>query len=84
MTYTLSSVALATPIFAALGAMAAIGPITDLHVSNVVLSPDGYSREYVSFIDLVRLVLTPVLARSSRAVFSPVHSLQPILSVLDT
>lgn len=48
MAYTLASAAMAAPLFAALGAMAAIGPITDLHVNNTALSPDGYSREYVS------------------------------------
>ncbi|EIM88774.1 laccase [Stereum hirsutum FP-91666 SS1] len=47
MAYTLASAALAAPLFAALGAMAAIGPITDLHVNNTALSLDGYSRDTV-------------------------------------
>nr|QPA20088.1 laccase 5 [Amylostereum areolatum] len=29
------------------GALAAIGPVTDLHITNEVLSPDGFSRETV-------------------------------------
>lgn len=37
---------LSSLLFAA-GAMAAIGPVTDLHITNVELAPDGYTREYV-------------------------------------
>lgn len=31
----------------ALGASASIGPVTDLHVSNADVSPDGFSRAAV-------------------------------------
>lgn len=36
---------------------AAIGPVTDLHIVNTQLSPDGYKREYVHHI----LLLHPVV-----------------------
>lgn len=36
----------------AAGAMAAIGPVTDLQITNVELAPDGYTREYVSSFSL--------------------------------
>lgn len=35
-----------------IGAQAAIGPVTDLHIVNTQLSPDGYKREYVLFISI--------------------------------
>lgn len=44
--------------------LASIGPATDLHIKNSVLSLDGYSREHAVFIlpDLYLLLITRIIS----------------------
>ncbi|THH16945.1 hypothetical protein EW146_g3773 [Bondarzewia mesenterica] len=38
---------IAIPLVLAITTLASIGPVTDLHITNTVLSPDGFSRDTV-------------------------------------
>ena len=60
------------------GAVSAISPVSDLHIVNQNIAPDGFNREYVDDFTRQSYSSWSSTALSSLEVHFLVHSLQPI------